>query len=66
MKEDDIKKAGLIAAVICRVVDYHATVSTVINAPKGASAAATRAVIVDAERSVAVALENMFAVGALK
>lgn len=65
MKEDDIKKAALIAAVICRVIDYHATVNAMNSAPKGTSAAASRALIVDVERTVAVAVENLLDAGAL-
>lgn len=67
MDEETIKNAGLIAAVICRVVDYHNVMHATLmraNAKKDVDAGMPS--IENAERKVAVAIENVIDAGALK
>lgn len=64
MDASSIHKAKLLAAVICRVADYHAAAST----PTKTDAELQRKAdfMVNAEQRVAVALENMIDEGVLE
>lgn len=58
MDEATIVKAKLLAAVICRVVDYYTLSTARTNAPKGMNQEAIAETMATSERAVAVALEN--------
>lgn len=66
MDEDTIKKASLMAAVVCRVVDYYSVSKAAMNAPKGTSREQINDALSTGERAVAVALENLIDQGALE
>jgi hypothetical protein len=68
MDATSIHKAKLLAAAICRVADYHALAQLRALPPaKGGPDKKTLDEVLDsAERSVAVALENMIDSGALE
>lgn len=66
MDEETIKKAPLMAAVLCRVVDYHSVSTAAMNAPKGTSREQISEALSTSERVVAVALENLIDDGALE
>lgn len=66
MDEETIKKASLMAAVLCRVVDYHSVSTASQNAPKGTSREQIAEALSTSERAVAVALENLIDDGALE
>lgn len=66
MDATSIQKAKLLAAVICRVVDYHTMSTAAQNAPKGTSRETIMEGLASGERAVAVALENCIDQGALE
>lgn len=70
MDEETIKNAGIIAAVICRVVDYHAATAAAGRVLNDKTPQQTVDKIVEglhgSERAVAVAIENAIDAGALK
>lgn len=57
MDEETIIKAKCIAAVLCRVVDYHAVVSALLGS--GESAETVRLLTDMQEQKVAVAIEHL-------
>lgn len=63
MDQDTITKAKLLAAAICRMVDYHAVAS--IPTKTDAELQRKAELMVGAEQRVAVALENAIDKGAL-
>lgn len=71
MDEETIMKAGLIAAVACRVVDYYIAAKVgseqIVNTPVGKNSQPQLSKIADmqsaAETRLAVALENLLDAG---